>query len=117
MTKAKKPAAGTPKQPAAPKAQAAKQQSPIETTSPPPGNAPAGAPGPREPVVQAAAAPAKAAKAKLPESVTLDAPHGFIDEDERNRHWHAGAVVTDPDEIQLLIERKAPLVGINHDEV
>jgi len=52
----------------------------------------------------------------LPESVTLAAPHGYIDDDGVNHHWHPGTVVTDEDEIALLIGRKAPLVGITHEE-
>ncbi|MBU3625726.1 hypothetical protein ICN48_05690 [Polynucleobacter sp. JS-Safj-400b-B2] len=46
----------------------------------------------------------------LPTSITLSAPHGFIDEDTgEHRYWHAGMEVTDPEEIKLLIDRQAPL--------
>lgn len=58
----------------------------------------------------------KKVKPNLPESVTLAAPHGYIDDDDVNHHWHPGQVVTDEDEIALLIGRKAPLVGITYDD-
>lgn len=59
---------------------------------------------------------AKPKAAKHPDSVTLSAPHGFIDDDGNHRYWHAGHVVTDPEHVALLIKRKAPLDGIDHDE-
>lgn len=43
----------------------------------------------------------------LPEKITLRAPHGFIDEDGNNNHWHNGVEITDPDHIKLLISRGA----------
>lgn len=52
----------------------------------------------------------------LPESVTLSAPHGFIDESGAHRHWQPGFQVTDPSEIALLIERRAPLDGIDYED-
>jgi len=66
--------------------------------------------------VQAPKAEGKPKAQKVPESVTLSAPHGFIDEDGSHRYWHAGHVVTDPEHVALLIKRKAPLDGIDHDE-
>lgn len=45
--------------------------------------------------------------AELPASVTLDAPHGFYEEDQTYRFWAADQVVTDSNEIALLIERGA----------
>ena len=46
----------------------------------------------------------------LPTSITLSAPHGFIDDETgEHRYWQAGMEVTDPDEIKLLIDRQAPL--------
>lgn len=54
------------------------------------------------------------AKSKVPASVKLMSPHGFIDENEQHRYWHSGQEVTDPEEIALLIERKAPLEGIEY---
>jgi hypothetical protein len=44
---------------------------------------------------------------ELPATVTLAAPYGFIDEDGERRYWGAATVVTDPDEIALLVERGA----------
>ncbi len=49
----------------------------------------------------------------LPESVTLAAPHGFIDDDGNAHVWLQHEVVTVKDEIKLLIERGARLFGIN----
>jgi hypothetical protein len=57
----------------------------------------------------------KKAKSKLPESVTLAAPHGYIDDSGENHHWHPGTVVTDQKEISELMKRKAPLKGITHE--
>ena len=45
--------------------------------------------------------------AEVPASVTLDAPYGFYDDDQTYRFWSAGQVVTDSNEIALLIERGA----------
>ena len=53
--------------------------------------------------------PKPTAKAELPESITLKRPHGFIDEDTgAHRYWQPG-LVTNPDDIALLIERKAEI--------
>lgn len=49
-------------------------------------------------------------KPSLPSSVTLEAPHGFIDDAGVHRYWHQHFVETDPDNIALLIARKARLV-------
>jgi hypothetical protein len=53
------------------------------------------------------------AKAKktgdVPESITLSAPHGFIDDEGNHRYWQQGQVVTDPEEVALLIEREASI--------
>lgn len=48
--------------------------------------------------------------APMPASVKLTAPYGFID-DETGVHyfWQAGQVVTEATEVQLLVERQAPL--------
>jgi hypothetical protein len=47
--------------------------------------------------------------AKRPGKIRLTHLHGFIDENDRNRVWRAGDVVTDPAEIALLVDRKAPI--------
>ena len=44
----------------------------------------------------------------LPSSVTLSEPYGFYDDDGVMNMWQVGQVVTDPDEILILIERSAP---------
>lgn len=36
-------------------------------------------------------------------------PHGWVDENGRRHHYHAGDVVSDPHETELLQERGAPL--------
>ena len=48
--------------------------------------------------------------APMPSTVKLTAPYGFID-DETGVHyfWQAGQVVTEATEVQLLVERQAPL--------
>lgn len=45
-----------------------------------------------------------------PASVTLAAVYGFYEEDGSPRFWQPGQVVTDAAEIDLLLERDAPLV-------
>lgn len=50
------------------------------------------------------------------DSVTLAAPYGFFDDDEVHHFWNAGTEVKDADTIALLMQRKAPLVGITHGE-
>jgi hypothetical protein len=54
----------------------------------------------------------KAAPAKLPDSVKLAAPHGFIDEAGDLQAWLQGEVVNKAADIKLLIERGARLFGI-----
>lgn len=62
-------------------------------------------------VAELATRPA-AATPKAP-SIRLAAPHGFIeDETGIQRNWQAGQVVTDPGEMALLRERKAPIVDV-----
>ena len=46
---------------------------------------------------------------EVPQSVTLSAPHGFIDDEGNHRYWQQGQVVTDPEEVALLIEREASI--------
>jgi hypothetical protein len=53
-----------------------------------------------------------AAKSDLPAKIRLMAPHGFVDDDGRNRFWLAGTVVCDPAEIALLVERRAPMTAV-----
>ena len=36
--------------------------------------------------------------------------HGFIDENDRHRHWRAGDVLSDPAEIAMLQARGVPIV-------
>ena len=51
----------------------------------------------------------KAEKVDMPESITLIRPHGFIEEETGNhRYWLAG-IVTDPEDIALLISRGAEI--------
>lgn len=42
---------------------------------------------------------------ELPESVTLAAPHAFYDDNGALHNWHQGQVVTDPEQVALLISR------------
>lgn len=62
---------------------------------------------------QATATQETSAKA-LPESVTLAAPFGYIHEDGSLRYWLAGVEVKIKEEIEDLMARLAPLVGIDH---
>jgi len=48
---------------------------------------------------------------KQPNSITLEAPYAFYEEDGTFRQWLPGHVVTDPEHIALLIERKAPVIA------
>ena len=65
-------------------------------------------PNPNEGNQPPAAPPAP--ETPLPESVTMAAPYGFINESTNEHHfWQAGQVVTDPADIKLLVERQAPL--------
>ncbi|WP_426102917.1 hypothetical protein [Pseudomonas sp. PSPC3-3] len=44
-----------------------------------------------------------------PESVTLASYYGFYDEEGNGRFWSEGQVVIDPADVELLLERDAPL--------
>lgn len=107
----------TPKAPPAPTAGPDESKAADATAAP--ADLTLGTPDPA-PAASAPPAPApedtKKAKPKLPESVTLAAPHGYIDDDDVNHHWHPGTVVTDPKEIAVLMKRKAPLEGITHED-
>jgi hypothetical protein len=53
----------------------------------------------------------KPAKPELPAKIKMITEYGFYEgegEDKHFRHWKEGAAVTDPAEIALLVERKAP---------
>jgi hypothetical protein len=55
------------------------------------------------------AAERKAAeKESQPTKIRMTHLHAFLDENQRQRRWKAGDVITDPAEIELLTERKAP---------
>lgn len=54
-------------------------------------------------------APASLEAVALPARIQLVRPHSFIDADGRHRVWLPGHTVTDPDDIALLIARKAPV--------
>jgi hypothetical protein len=41
--------------------------------------------------------------------VVLKSPFGFYDEDGSPCFWQAGQEVTDPDDIEVLVERDAPI--------
>lgn len=58
---------------------------------------------------------ATAAKNSI-EPVVLARLYGFYDEAGKLWQWAEGEVVKEVEHIKLLIERKAPLVGITHDE-
>lgn len=47
-------------------------------------------------------------KTDLPKAVKLVAPHGFHD-DEKHHYWQQGQIVTNEDEISILIERNAQI--------
>lgn len=47
--------------------------------------------------------------ASTPRKVRLTEPHGYIDDNGRNRTWAAGDIITEQYEIALLVSRKAPL--------
>lgn len=47
----------------------------------------------------------------LPEVAVLAYPFAFWDDDNALRQWSAGTVVTDPDELRLLIDRGALFEG------
>lgn len=50
--------------------------------------------------------------------VVLESPYGFWTDDEPPalRMWHTGQEVTDPDEIEVLISREAPVTAYGHEE-
>lgn len=50
------------------------------------------------------------------EPVVLARPYGFYDEAGKLWQWAEGEEVKEADRIKLLTERKAPLVGITHEE-
>lgn len=55
-------------------------------------------------------AASKAKASEKPTAVRLTHPHGFIENDtQRHRFWKAGEMITDQAEIDLLMERGAPL--------
>lgn len=43
----------------------------------------------------------------LPASATLAAPYAFYDDDSKLHSWAAGQVISDPNELALLVERGA----------
>ena len=45
----------------------------------------------------------------LPMKVRLIRPHGYFDENGRHRAWTMGDVVSDPAEVELLMNRSAPI--------
>jgi hypothetical protein len=47
-----------------------------------------------------------------PTKIRITHQHAFLDENKRVRSWKAGDVVTDAAEIEMLMERKAPLVKL-----
>lgn len=47
---------------------------------------------------------------KLPKRIKMTHYYAFFEESGRFRAWNAGDVITGPDEIKLLVERKAPCV-------
>jgi hypothetical protein len=51
-----------------------------------------------------------------PESVSFSAPYGFIDDSGATRYWQAGVTVTEAEDVALLIDRKAPLDGIEYED-
>lgn len=59
--------------------------------------------------IDAEAAKRAPAKPQQPAKIKVVRPHGFITDDGANRHWNQGQIVTDADEIALLIERKADI--------
>lgn len=48
--------------------------------------------------------------------VELTAPYGFYEEGGSPRFWAVGAVVTDPIEIELMLQRSAPLIVTTEDD-
>ncbi len=75
-----------------------------------------------KPVATAAAAASATAQAELklcldgtpmpdpmPTSVTLTESYGFYDDEGGGNFWSATQVVTDPADVLILVERKAPI--------
>ncbi len=52
--------------------------------------------------------PADPAKRELPAHVKMKTPYAYYEDGGRLRSWAEGEMVTDPSEIALLVERKAP---------
>lgn len=46
-------------------------------------------------------------KAPLPEKIKITHLHGFIDDNGRHRQWHGNDIVSEPNEIAMLIGRGA----------
>jgi hypothetical protein len=68
----------------------------------------------QQPAQPPAAPPAPPAPEKppLPAKLKMLSLYGYYDENKRYRSWHQGDVITDPTEIQLLVERGAPVEEI-----
>lgn len=82
---------------------------PIDTNGAASDQTGAPAAGSDQPVSAASPKPKESAKPKLPAQVTLASLYGFFDDEEKFHSWAQGHVVTDPDHIELLIARGAPL--------
>lgn len=50
----------------------------------------------------------------LPEKVVLAKPYGYFDADDVHHFWGAGMEVTDHEQIADLMQRMAPLEGVDH---
>jgi hypothetical protein len=64
---------------------------------------------PQQPAQPAPPAPEKP---PLPAKLRMLSLYGYYDDNKRYRSWHQGDVITDPSEIQLLVERGAPIEEI-----
>lgn len=51
-------------------------------------------------------------KPELPASLKMLAPYGFYDDDGALKYWHEGHVITDAAQIEMLIERGAPVAAV-----
>jgi hypothetical protein len=80
---------------------AATEQQPAQPPAAPPAAPPAPPPAPPAPE-----------QPKMPAKLKMLSLYGFFDDNKRYRSWHEGDVITDPSEIQLLVERKAPIEEI-----
>lgn len=49
----------------------------------------------------------KTTETTMPEQITLTCPFGFYDDSGNLRLWQAGQVITDPEEIKLLVDAGA----------